>query len=256
MSKRKTTEQFVQEAQLVHGNRYDYSMTSYIDAHSKVSIVCNIHGEFKQEAVEHLRGHGCPKCKSQSKKKRMKGDYINDFSGTIMKGDGKKMIPSYTQWRAMITRCENEKYQEKYPTYKGCKICKEWHRFSIFKEWFDRHYVDGWQLDKDILFKGNKLYSPNTCCFVPSEINNIFKQKGNPNRYLPTGVIKNKNNTFVAYISINGKSKQRIGLYNTIADASNAHKQAKAQYIKNKAEKYKNELNPNVYNTLINYKIE
>lgn len=47
--------------------------------------------------------------------------------------------------------------------------------FSNFAEWFDKHHVEGWELDKDILVSGNRTYSPETCCFVPHEINVLFR---------------------------------------------------------------------------------
>lgn len=66
---RKTTEQFVEEAKAVHGNRYDYSEVNYVNSHSDVKIKCAIHGEFYQNAYGHLSGYGCPKCtlKEQNK---------------------------------------------------------------------------------------------------------------------------------------------------------------------------------------------
>lgn len=63
------------------------------------------------------------------------------------------------------------------PTYEGCTVCDEWLYFSNFKKWFDENYIEGFQLDKDIIIRGNKVYSPQTCCFVPKEINIISKIK-------------------------------------------------------------------------------
>lgn len=62
MSKRKTTQEFIQEANLIHNNKYNYSKTEYVDAHTKVIITCPIHGDFKQIPAVHLRGNGCSKC--------------------------------------------------------------------------------------------------------------------------------------------------------------------------------------------------
>lgn len=66
LSKRKTIEDFIKEANLKHNNRYDYSISNYTLAHSKIDIICPIHGKFSQKANDHLQGHGCPKC-NQSK---------------------------------------------------------------------------------------------------------------------------------------------------------------------------------------------
>lgn len=60
----KTTEEFVEEARLTHGEKYDYSKTEYLDATTKVIIICPKHGEFMQTPIGHIRGAGCPKCAS------------------------------------------------------------------------------------------------------------------------------------------------------------------------------------------------
>ena len=59
---RLTTEQFIQRARKVHGNKYDYSQVIYLSAIEKVRIVCREHGTFSQGAHDHLNGNGCPKC--------------------------------------------------------------------------------------------------------------------------------------------------------------------------------------------------
>lgn len=60
---KKTTEQFIEDAKRVHGDKYDYSKTVYTGARGKVAIICPIHGEFQQEASSHLKGIGCSKCR-------------------------------------------------------------------------------------------------------------------------------------------------------------------------------------------------
>ena len=61
-TEKKTTEQFIQEAIKIHGIRYDYSKVNYINANTKVCIICPEHGEFWQEPHSHLNGNGCGKC--------------------------------------------------------------------------------------------------------------------------------------------------------------------------------------------------
>ena len=61
--KRKTTNEFIEQARKVHGNKYDYSKVEYINARTKVRIICPIHGEFKQFPNQHIYlEQGCPKC--------------------------------------------------------------------------------------------------------------------------------------------------------------------------------------------------
>lgn len=68
---RKTTEQFVVDAKSVHGEKYDYSKTKYVQAHEKVTITCPKHGDFEQEPNVHLKGFGCPKCSQSHLEKRV-----------------------------------------------------------------------------------------------------------------------------------------------------------------------------------------
>ena len=82
----------------------------------------------------------------------------------------------YLKWHDMINRCYNAKFHLRQPQYKGCTVCEEWLNYSNFKVWYDQNRIQGMSLDldKDILFKGNKVYSPETCCFVPHKINTLF----------------------------------------------------------------------------------
>lgn len=68
----------------------------------------------------------------------------------------------------IINRCYNAKFREKQLQYTGCTVCEEWLNYSNFKVWYGQNGIKGMalDLDKDILFKGNKVYSPETCCFV------------------------------------------------------------------------------------------
>lgn len=88
------------------------------------------------------------------------------FIGSANWKDNKR---AHKTWSHMIERCYSKKYHVKQPTYKGCSICEDWHNFTNFLSWYDENYpTDGktYQLDKDILVQGNKVYSPETCCFV------------------------------------------------------------------------------------------
>lgn len=78
----------------------------------------------------------------------------------------------YSVWHSMLTRCYSKAYQKKQPTYIGCIVCEEWHNFQTFGDWFVDNYIDGYHLDKDIVFEGNKVYSPETCVFVSRNENN------------------------------------------------------------------------------------
>lgn len=160
----------------------------------------------------------------------------------------------YTTWRNMLRRCYDKTYQEVQPTYKDVTVCEEWKCFQIFAEWVEENYKEGFQLDKDILIKGNKIYSPETCCFVPQEINNLFTKRSNHRGEYPIGVQKVCNNFQVRFV----KSGVQIclGVFNTIFEAFQAYKTAKEAHIKEVADKWRGQITEPCYEALINYQVE
>ena len=110
-------------------------------------------------------------------------------------------------------------------------------RYSYFKEWCNKQIgfdQDGWQLDKDILFKGNKLYSEDTCCFVPPEINSLILKADRIRGEYPVSVYHDTSKIhkrFSARVSKNGKHK-RFGSYRTPEEAFYVYKREKEKYIK------------------------
>ena len=173
-------------------------------------------------------------------------------------------IKSYIQWTNMLMRCYSDECQKAHPTYKDCYVCEEWLNYSDFKKWFDENYyeIDGerMDLDKDILMKGNKTYSPNTCVFVSQNINKLFIKSNKARGKYPIGVYFNKDaNKFMAYCRIfyNGKSQQKnLGLYDNIEEAFNAYKQFKEANIKQMADYYKDKIPQTLYEAMYNYKVE
>lgn len=71
----KTTEEFINEAKLIHGNKYDYSNADYLTSKKKIKIICNRHGEFEQTPNMHLRGNGCPICR-ESKGEKLVREFL------------------------------------------------------------------------------------------------------------------------------------------------------------------------------------
>ena len=149
----------------------------------------------------------------------------------------------YNKWQSMLQRCFDDKYKEKYPTYKDVTCCKRWLCFSYFLEDFEilkNEY--NWSadeklnLDKDTLYKGNKIYSLENCILVPDWINLLFIKRDAKRGDCPIGVTYHKQcKKYEAQCNINGKLKN-LGLYNTIEEAFNAYKIAKEQEIKRVAE--------------------
>ena len=114
--------------------------------------------------------------------------------------------------------------------------------------------MQGWELDKDILFKGNKIYSPETCCFIPREINQIFPKRDLKRGEYPIGVTR-KRGKFSAQLSTKDFNKN-LGVFNTPEEAFQAYKSAKESYIKEVADKWKDQIEPRVYQAMYNYQVE
>ena len=176
-------------------------------------------------------------------------DTIRDVNGNVFK--------SYVKWNEMLRRCYSLSFRLKNTSYTGCSVCAEWLTFSNFKQWFDKNYIKGYQLDKDILVKGNKVYSPDTCCFVPQEINNILTKNNKHRGNFPIGVSKYTNkNGFVASLRIKSKTVY-LGYYKTPKEAFAVYKKSKETYIKELANEYKEKrlISDIVYNALMRYEV-
>lgn len=144
-------------------------------------------------------------------------------------------------------------------TYAGVSVCKEWLNLEIFAEWFNSfNYQAGWELDKDLLCKGNKEYSPHTCTIVPAEINTFLCNRKNHRGKQPVGVyFREKTGRYLSNCSTGGgKPSEFLGSYSTAELAFGAYKLRKEGYAKELAEKYKDQIEPRAYQALLNYKVE
>ena len=181
---------------------------------------------------------------------------IGEFKSTDENG---KETKCHKTWVEMLKRCYDSKYQKKNQTYKGCRVCENWWNFQVFAKWYYSHFyeIEGqmMNLDKDILKKGNKIYSPETCVFVPQFINKLFIKSDKVRGDLPIGVCKH-GNKFKAYLSKGNGKLMYLGLYDTPNEAFLAYKKAKEEYIKEVAEKYKSQIPQKLYEALINYEVD
>ena len=164
----------------------------------------------------------------------------------------------------MLKRCYSGEYQKKEPTYKDCTVCKEWLNYSNFKKWYDDNYyeIDGEQmaLDKDILVKGNKLYSPETCVFVSSRINNLFTKNNSKRSKYYIGVNYrpeiNSSNPYCASCGNTKGDQIYLGYFKTPEEAFYAYKEFKEKYIKQIADEYKPYIPQKLYDAMYRYEIE
>lgn len=165
---------------------------------------------------------------------------------------------SYLKWHDMLNRCYNTRFHERQPQYKGCTVCEEWLNYSNFKIWYEQNKIAGMSLDldKDILFKGNKVYSPETCCFVPHAINTLFLSKKADRGDYPIGVSYEKDKRkFRAAMSFMGE-QIKLGTFDTAEAAFARYKEYKEDFIRDMAEQYRDEIPDRVYDAMMNWKIE
>lgn len=166
----------------------------------------------------------------------------------------------YRAWKDMLKRCYDPKYQKKYPTYKDCTVCDNWLNFQNFAKWLNDNYYtvneEAMCLDKDILIKGNKIYSPDTCIFVPENINLLFINNKVKRGECPIGVsYVRRNKKYQAKCCI-GKHEKFLGYYSTPEEAFAAYKTFKEKYIKEIANQYKDLIPEKLYDAMYEYEIE
>ena len=115
---------------------------------------------------------------------------INDADYVVhQRIDGKSYTCKfYRTWKHMLDRCYSEDYHKRFPTYIGCTVTPEWFSFMKFKIWMQGQDWQGKHLDKDILFPGNKIYSPDTCIFIDVIINSFTTNAAASRGEWPIGV--------------------------------------------------------------------
>lgn len=153
----------------------------------------------------------------------VRGFGVNDSGYVVHSADGELQIfcPFYVKWSKMLERCYCEKYKIKHKTYTECIVCDEWLVFSNFKRWIDSQDWEGNQLDKDLIFIGNKIYSPETCVFVTPLVNTFVTDCGSARGEMPIGVNRcNKTSKFEARCRnpFTGK-KEYLGRFSDIDSA-------------------------------------
>lgn len=170
----------------------------------------------------------------------------------------KKHTLYYNVWKEMIRRCYDTTKQKITPTYKDCTVCKEWHNFQNFAEWYNKNFYqienEVMCLDKDILHKGNKIYSPDTCVFVPMSINSLFTKRQNNRGSCPIGVYFDKSKSDNIYKVVS--NDVYLGYCQTIEQAFEKYKNHKEKRIKEVAEQYKDKIPKKLYNAMMKYEVE
>ena len=193
------------------------------------------------------------------------GDFKSPFERTVSGvgylGIGKfkvrdslgELTPEYRLWVNMLRRCyeQNPKFTES--TYLKVFVCDSWQNFQIFAEWCsqNRYFNVGYSLDKDLLSKGDKVYSPETCCFIPQSINTAIS-----NRKGKTGVFyRGDRGKYSSYINKFGK-RFYLGSYEDISCAEYCYRKQKESYMKQLADLWFGNIETRAYDALYNWKVE
>jgi hypothetical protein len=164
----------------------------------------------------------------------------------------------YRLWSDMLTRSYDKKLHQRLPTYLNCETSSQFLVLSKFRDWCQNQIgfnQPTFELDKDLLQKGNKEYHPDKCVFIPKEINSFLRTRSKSRGDLPIGVYKVKSGGFQAQLN-NGGTKKYLGCFSTPERAFQAYKHAKENHIKLIAQKYRDQIDPRAYDALMEYKVE
>ena len=165
----------------------------------------------------------------------------------------------YGLWQNMLERCYSDTFKKKRPTYEGCEASENFKSFEYFYEWCQNQIGfgnEGWHLDKDLLTKGNKVYSEDSCIFIPNEINLLLtKRTTSRGKHLIGVCWHNASKSFIAMVNKNKGKQEYLGCFKTELEAFNAYKQAKEAFVKEQANKWKGKIDDRAYEALINYEV-
>lgn len=173
------------------------------------------------------------------------------------RGSGKQVL-EYSLWKDTLRRCYSETSLLKHPTYVGCSVSEDFKDYTYFRDWCRKQIgfgLAGFELDKDLLFKGNKVYSAETCAFVPVRLNILIGGKIRGKGPYPIGVSKHRGK-FEARLTLDNGGRKHLGGFNSPEEAFQVYKAAKEERIKAVVEKYRLEIDPRVYIALKNYVVE
>ena len=165
----------------------------------------------------------------------------------------------YMLWKDMLKRCYNDSFKKKNPTYEGCEVSDNFKSYEYFYEWCHKQIGfdnEGWQLDKDLLIKGNKVYSEDSCVFLHKDVNLLLtKRTASRGEHLIGVYWCKKGKAFKAQVSKNKGKQEHLGYFKTELEAFKAYKQAKEPFVKEQANKWKSQIDERAYNALMSYEV-
>lgn len=184
--------------------------------------------------------------------------------GEYKASKNRKLTRIYSTWHRMLQRCYSEKEHKRQPAYIGCKACEEWHNFQNFSDWDKENYYkiedEIMELDKDILVKHNKIYSPETCIYVPQTINSLFTKcdRSRGESVIGTSLKDGKYQVRCNVINLKTRKFKReyLGRYTSEQEAFEVYKQFKENYIKEIANYFKKQIPQKLYQAMYDYEVE
>lgn len=243
---------------------YEMKIIEYKNAHN---VIVEFQDEYKAKIhtqYKHFKNGGV---KNPYHPEVFDVGYLGQGKYEVKGKDGKK-TKAYNYWMNMLNRCYNpyELNRDKGLSYINCYVCEEWLCFQNFAKWFYKHYYEcngeKMHLDKDILFKGNKIYSPENCILVPERINKLFIKRNTKRGEYPIGVsrfIDKRRNWEQLRADCNTLEKTEfLGYFpiNKPFQAFTAYKNFKENYIKKVADEYKDLIPTKLYKALYKYEVE
>lgn len=175
------------------------------------------------------------------------------------------LTKEYAMWMNMLKRCFYKKIKDKQPSYKEAICCDEWLYFDNFYEWLhNQENFERWKsnnryaLEKDILVKNNKIYSPKTCCIVPQNVNCLFLKREADRGLYPIGVRYRDEGFMASCHNPFTDRREELGSYSTPEKAFSIYKDYKEDLIKQVAEiEYKEgNITEECYQAMKNYVVE
>ena len=247
------------EKENINYQGYKMKIVQYIDSHNAIVEFQDEHKARVHTTYQHFESGS------------IKNPYSKSVLGVGMIGSkypakaNNKHTKEYIAWRCMLVRCYDPKYKQNFPTYEDVTCCEEWLCFENFYEWlhgqenFDK-WLNGykWAVDKDILVKGNKVYSPDKCCLVSYEINALFVRQSSSRGDLPIGVRERKYGYQAMCSNPYTHKTEAIGRRKTIEETFDIYKLRKENLIKQAAqEEYaKGNITKRCYDAMMNHEVE
>lgn len=178
--------------------------------------------------------------------------------GDFETSEGGKKTDEYIRWSSMIRRCYSEYVHDRQPSYSECTVSDDWLCYQSFAKWISNNEFNSadYELDKDLLLTGNKVYSSENCCLVPKTINSLVNDHSARKRLHPMGVsLDKRSGRFASQLAINGKLTS-LGVFATAEEAHAAYVLAKEAYVKRMATEWRGRIDERVFEALMKWRVK